>query len=82
MGEYFFPGILSESVAQNKNTQNFKSNGHDIDFKTIVMQIPLAPKEAPSNYHPNLYYEDHGVAVLRRPSSGATRPRPSLALIA
>ena len=72
MEDYIFLGILPASIARQRNTQGFKSNGHVIQFgncdanpNSLFAFMPNHNLQSPSNYHRdrNLVYENSGVAV-------------------
>ena len=70
MKDYIFFGIIPKSASQNNNYQGFKSNGQNVEFKncdsnpnSLFAFLPNHGLQAPSSYHPDLRFEDSGVAV-------------------
>ena len=70
MEDYIFLGILPASVAGNKNTQGFKSNGDVIEFKncdanpnSLFAFMPNRNHQTPSDYPVGSFFEDEGFAV-------------------
>ena len=75
MNQYILLGILPKSVAQNKNTQGFRSNEDTVEFKScdkksgnsLFAFMPNHNLQTPSSYHGfNLVYESRGFAVKWR----------------
>jgi len=70
MRDYIFLGIIPQSAARIRGIQGFKSNGHTIQFRncdanpnSLFAFMPNHNLQSPSSYHPNLVYENSGVAV-------------------
>ena len=70
MNDYIFLGIIPKSAASNRNMQGLKSNGHIIEFpncdtnpNSLFAFMPNHNLQTPAGYHPDLRYENAGVAV-------------------
>ncbi|KAJ7380750.1 hypothetical protein OS493_007125 [Desmophyllum pertusum] len=70
MKDYILFGITPNERAKSRSIQGFKSNGATIQFRncdanpnSLFAFMPNHDNQAPSNYHPNLVYENAGFAV-------------------